>query len=166
MEDATFNDTILTHSRNIGLQTMKTDEFEGWIGFIGALEKAQDAGGRAEDALLQQYPSQLARMAVWLSRLKVTNCEPLKVYGSPTECDLCSGALKKAGAYVDGAIKSGGWANMCLPCFVKHGAGLGWGKAQLYQLAGESKDGHPRWTCIAGGPAARSPAEEDEDAEE
>ena len=47
------------------------------------------------------------------------------------KCDICR---KHAGdKYVDGATKMGPWANMCIPCWKKHGHGkLGSGVGQMY----------------------------------
>jgi hypothetical protein len=46
-------------------------------------------------------------------------------------CDICQSKIEDA--YVDGRTKSGPWANMCLPCWKKHGVGkLGTGFGQKY----------------------------------
>lgn len=53
------------------------------------------------------------------------------------ECDIHKYRLNKPGvpAHYDGKTKSGPWANMCHPCFVEHGVGLGLGQGQKLEVA-------------------------------
>jgi hypothetical protein len=56
--------------------------------------------------------------------------------GPPEECDLCGDNITTA--FVDGRMKLGGsWANMCIRCYEEHGAGLGLGLGQHYELAAD-----------------------------
>lgn len=49
----------------------------------------------------------------------------------PQKCDI--GGEPITDTFVDGATKSGPWANMCPKCAKTHGRGIGVGKGQLYQ---------------------------------
>ena len=57
----------------------------------------------------------------------------------PKKCDLCGDRL--VGTFVDGKTVTGSWAIMCDYCYVLHGAGLGAGKGQLYNVLGEKLKG-------------------------
>jgi hypothetical protein len=50
---------------------------------------------------------------------------------------------------IDGMVgqknSSGGWAYMCATCFTSHGAGIGWGKGQLYERTPDNE-----WLQVAG----------------
>ena len=53
-------------------------------------------------------------------------------YGDVTWCNVCGQEIK--GEFVDGKLKRGStWALMCIPCFKRHGSGLGLRKGQLYK---------------------------------
>jgi hypothetical protein len=47
------------------------------------------------------------------------------------DCDICDKINLQE--YVGGRTASGPWANMCIPCFMRHGVGLGTGKGQMYR---------------------------------
>ena len=48
----------------------------------------------------------------------------------PCECDICR---KKLGEYfIDGRMKQGSWAIMCLKCHKEFGIGLGLSRGQMY----------------------------------
>jgi hypothetical protein len=49
------------------------------------------------------------------------------------KCDICEKSITKV--VVDGKMKFGPWAYMCLDCFEKYGVGLGIGKGQKYDVA-------------------------------
>lgn len=51
------------------------------------------------------------------------------------DCDLCALQGMKTPAAVDGKLKSGQWANMCLSHFGELGVGLGTGRGQKLVLA-------------------------------
>ena len=58
-----------------------------------------------------------------------------KVYWTgtpPAKCDICQGPINTC--FVDGKMRAGPWANMCLSCHKAHGVGLGTGRGQLYWL--------------------------------
>lgn len=84
----------------------------------------------------------------------------------PSSCDLCGADLDQLGLFFDaesklgavnvtgpdGVVRSvGQWADMCFPCFMKHGAGIGYGGGQVYV-----KKQDDEWHCIAGGPPLSS----------
>lgn len=50
----------------------------------------------------------------------------------PTHCDICEKPLSKF--FVDGRLRQGSWAIMCSLCHTVHGAGLGTGNGQKYDL--------------------------------
>jgi hypothetical protein len=55
-----------------------------------------------------------------------------KYYVSPVEkCDICKAPNPQE--FVDGAMRQGPWAIMCMICFPKHGVGLGSGLGQHYK---------------------------------
>lgn len=58
----------------------------------------------------------------------------------PTSCNMC-GVSPMKGGFVDGATTRGPWAIMCLSCFEVHGMGLGTGRGQKYNEAGEKVEG-------------------------
>jgi hypothetical protein len=64
----------------------------------------------------------------------------------PGSCDSCGTDLAAFRWFIDGALASGAWGNMCPKCFVENGTSLGWGAGQLYY---HTKDN--RWRLVAGG---------------
>jgi hypothetical protein len=74
-------------------------------------------------------------------------------------CNLCGKSLAGERFVIDGEVKGtpqieafggatmGQWAYMCGACFVTRGAGIAWGKGQLYEQA---KIGE--WLLVAGHP--------------
>jgi hypothetical protein len=61
-------------------------------------------------------------------------------------CDACGGSFESRGLFIDGALNGQiGWANMCAPCFLNKGTGVGWGVGQLY-----AKQQNGRWRLVAG----------------
>jgi len=64
-------------------------------------------------------------------------------------CDICGGSLKGQRFVIDGMVgqknSSGAWAYMCATCFASHGAGIGWGKGQLYERTPDNE-----WLQVAG----------------
>lgn len=79
----------------------------------------------------------------------------------PRCCDICKTLFggghhdKDHEIFVDGRMRDGRWAIMCLTCHIKVGVGLGIGKGQMYLL---QSDG--RYQQMAGGmstPATMSP---------
>ena len=58
---------------------------------------------------------------------------PATYTNPPKLCDICQTVITDR--FVDGRTKSGPWANMCLPCYEKHGVGLGTGSGQLFVKA-------------------------------
>ena len=53
----------------------------------------------------------------------------------PRRCDTCGEEPMPGPTFVDGRIGSGSWANMCEPCHVSHGRGMGLGVGQRYETA-------------------------------
>lgn len=54
-----------------------------------------------------------------------------KATATSEECNICNKIIEDE--YIDGKTKSGPWANMCIPCWKKHGVGkLGTGFGQKY----------------------------------
>lgn len=62
----------------------------------------------------------------------------------PEKCEVCEGAIKEI--FVDGRMKRGMWAMMCVTCVETSGVGVGPGKGQKYQLEKSSGD----WVKVAG----------------
>ena len=61
-------------------------------------------------------------------------------------CDICGCTLQARGLLIDGRVRGSlKWANMCADCFNDSGAGIGWGKGQLYA---RQPDGG--WRLVAG----------------
>ena len=52
-------------------------------------------------------------------------------------CDICG--KEDLTELVDGRIKTGQWATMCLKCFAGYGVGLGLGRGQQYRMNQEEK---------------------------
>ncbi len=64
---------------------------------------------------------------------------------APDVCDICRVSFRDQKYMVDGAVKpSGVGACMCPMCYRAHGAGIGWGRGQLYL---HQKD---RWLLVGG----------------
>jgi hypothetical protein len=61
----------------------------------------------------------------------------------PADCDLCQRPIGQN--YIDGMVKEGGWATMCLGCHRVHGFGLGAGRGRHFE---KQEDG--RWLKIEG----------------
>ena len=51
---------------------------------------------------------------------------------APIECDVCRRPILVV--FIDGATKSGPWANMDPACHQRIGVGLGIGKGQRYEM--------------------------------
>lgn len=49
----------------------------------------------------------------------------------PERCDCCGKKITRS--FVDGMVKMGPWAIMCLPCHETEGVGIGPGMGQMYQ---------------------------------
>jgi len=105
--------------------------------------------------MLEKFKHEIVNLMIGLRRAQVIGWNGRPVDPAET-CDLCSYPVEQAGLYVDGAIKKGGgmWANMCLPCFLEKGRGVGWGVGQVYRHDGIG------WQCIAGG--SPEPVDDDE----
>ena len=50
---------------------------------------------------------------------------------TPKNCDICRKPLTKG--FVDGKVKTGPWAMLCLECHKIYGTGLATGSGQLYE---------------------------------
>lgn len=84
-------------------------------------------------------------LARQIDQVEVHRQEPVFAFGAK-RCDACGTPLDSRGLYVDGKLKDGnGWANLCVPCFSVRGAGIAWGRGQLYA---RQPDG--RWRLVAG----------------
>ena len=74
-------------------------------------------------------------------------------------CNLCGKSLINQRFVIDGEVREtsqvklpdgvgvGQWAYMCCSCFEKRGAGIRWGKGQLYEQISKGE-----WLRVAGGP--------------
>lgn len=85
------------------------------------------------------------------SRNKVVPATKSWVGPAPTNCDLCSVAIKDT--FVDGRTVLGPWGNMCTRCHRDHGAGLGAGLGQKYRRETTVVDigvSFDRWWKVAG----------------
>src|SRR5690606_10891945 len=99
----------------------------------------------------EKFKSELVLLSFWMNELRIAGGEPTRSVSAPEHCDSCGGLLVANGLHVDGQVKDGRWSYMCLTCFGKDGAGLGWGVGQLYRMFGKDTNGMPIWRCIAGG---------------
>lgn len=62
------------------------------------------------------------------------------------KCDFCKVSMEKCGLFVDGQVRNDRqWANMCAPCFLAKGAGIGWGVGQLY-----ARQPNGAWRMVGG----------------
>lgn len=58
--------------------------------------------------------------------------------GSKIEsCNLCEEPIDDC--FIDGRMRRGSWAIMCLPCHALDGVGLGEGRGQLYRKQDDGK---------------------------
>ena len=84
-------------------------------------------------------------LAQKIDEVEVHLHEPAYAYGVET-CDFCQTPLKTRGLFVDGGLRGEiTAANMCVPCFNVRGAGIGWGRGQLYALQPNGD-----WRLVAG----------------
>ena len=107
-------------------------------------------------AMLRRYRREVAALLIGLRSVDVIGQNTLHS-DPPDACDACGTVLADAGVFVDGATGDGmltGWVNLCMPCFLDQGAGIGWGIGQLYDLNDTG------WQLIGGG--NQRPAGEDE----
>ena len=86
------------------------------------------------------------RLAARIDHRQVDENKEAFAYGAEI-CDFCKCVLDKRGLYVDGGIRNDAFcgANMCAPCFEKHGAGIGWGVGQIY-----ARQPNGGWRLVAG----------------
>ena len=81
-------------------------------------------------------------MATPAGQPMVINAKTVKLFAKPDTqehpacCDICHSKLEET--FVDGATRSGRWANMCLKCFTRCGVGIGVGCGQIYDRVGFS----------------------------
>lgn len=72
--------------------------------------------------------------------------------GEVEGCDLCGrkfGLANLGGiVFIDGRMKSGSWAIMCLECYKENGVGVGVGRGQVYELQRDGED-RGKWLKIA-----------------
>ena len=103
--------------------------------------------------MLATFRHEIAALMIGLRRAQVVGRND-RPFDPAIACDLCDHPFEQTGLYIDGRVtRARVWANMCLPCFLEQGSGVGWGVGQLYRHDGRG------WQCIAGGP----PDPEDED---
>ena len=70
--------------------------------------------------------------------------KPVKKWvGSVGYCNLCHNPIVEC--FVDGTVRNGGWATMCVECHAEYGLGLGMGRGQKYQ---KQEDGS--WLKVEG----------------
>jgi hypothetical protein len=63
--------------------------------------------------------------------------QPVYFVDPPATCDICEQSL--GAAFIDGRTVHGPWANMCEPCFAKHGVGIGQGRGQLFHRQADDR---------------------------
>lgn len=120
-------------------------ELLNYAGLATALSDKMAMSGLARDTLLADYRHEIGALMVALHRAQVVG-QMVRPADPAERCDLCHHAVKTSGLYVDGKMDEKGlWANMCWPCFLERGAGIGWGIGQLYCHDGLG------WLCVAGG---------------
>lgn len=128
------------------------------LDYDGLAAALMNKGNLANDKrlrMLETYRREIATLMIGLRRAEVVGQNDRPLTAAET-CDLCEAIVEEVGFYVDGRIAgSNSWANMCLPCFLKEGKGIGWGVGQLY-----GRD-EVDWQCIAGGPP--EPPEDDDE---
>ena len=84
-------------------------------------------------------------LASMVDPAEVGRNEPQYAYGVKV-CDFCGCSLSTRGVFVDGCLRDQVmWGNMCARCFNAKGAGIGWGKGQLFA---RQQDGG--WLMVAG----------------
>ncbi|MEW6690575.1 MAG: hypothetical protein AB1452_15975 [Pseudomonadota bacterium] len=72
---------------------------------------------------------------------------------APDECDLCNRSFEGQTYMIDCQIEGqgGAWGNVCSVCYEKAGAGIAWGKGQLYKRRADGE-----WLLVAGFPPKES----------
>ncbi len=121
------------------------------LAFFEALSITSQPGMSREaiDAFRQAYRCELFELFDMLRGVGLIGGDSDVYADDPDTCDLCSDDLGESRWFVDGATRSGEWANMCPTCFVKQGQSLGWGHGQLY-----SRTNDDRWRLVVGGDPA------------
>ena len=112
-------------------------------------EDQAEAGTPAEGVTFSVSPADSveAVLAQVINEAQVMSREP-DYAGDIEMCDFCQTQLSHRGLFVDGMTRGDiAWANMCVTCFNARGAGIGWGKGQLYA---RQPNGH--WRLVAGFP--------------
>ena len=128
------------------------DNISHWVSLLTALELVNTSSDEERIAEFRKhFRVELPILCNWLDNLKITGGQPHISYGPPSNCDLCEKPFLKDGLFVDGQMKDGTWANVCMDCFKAQGSGIGYGVGQLYKKKGLHTDGEPLWVCIAGG---------------
>ena len=132
----------VTDSDNALLEEMEDEEEGDEDDESGDEEEATT--GRIEFTVTPVDASEAA-VAKQINEAEVHSHQPDYAHGA-TACDFCQCQLNTRGLYVDGMAREGMmWANMCVPCFNVRGAGLGWGKGQLY-----ARQPNGDWRMVAG----------------
>lgn len=123
-------------------------------GLGAALADKSNLADGPRGKMLDTFKHEIATLMIGLRRIQVVGRNDRPV-DTAKVCDLCDCPVEEARVYIDGKVKRAGvWANMCLPCFLERGSGIGWGVGQLYWHDGLG------WQCVAGGPPG--PAADDE----
>lgn len=120
-------------------------ELLDYNGLAAALMDSPALNDINRDRLIKDYAQEIGALMIALHRTGVVG----EVFHQPDpaeQCALCEHDIASSGCYVDGKIAHApGWVNMCWPCFLERGSGIGWGVGQLYRQDGSN------WFCIAGG---------------
>ncbi len=106
-------------------------------------------GANQDDKLAMFWYSQAAQSElVQLIDRDRANQEMNYCLSELNNCDICGGSLNGQRFVIDGMVSNensiGAWAYMCATCFTSHGAGIGWGKGQLYERTDNE------WLQVAG----------------
>ena len=141
-----FPDAV--HSMNFSSHSFDVEVTDSDNALLDEDEDEEDEEEEEEEAPpLQMKPvdsigQNLAKQVV---QSDVNLREPEYAYGIKS-CDLCRCNLAEQGLFVDGSLRNDSqWANMCPQCFEKSGAGVGWGKGQLYAIQSDGK-----WRMVSG----------------
>jgi len=85
------------------------------------------------------------RLAANINPDEVDTNEARYAYGIQS-CDSCGYSLTDRGLFVDGQFRGQDvWGNLCADCFESKGAGIGWGRGQLY-----ARQPNGTWRLVGG----------------
>ena len=113
-------------------------------------EESEELGDKSETWVITPIDDADNRLAALIITKEIDEHEAQFAYGAEA-CDSCGCSLEERGLYVDGKVRNGvAWANLCAPCFEKHGSGIGWGIGQIYAHQTDCA-----WRLVAGFPSGK-----------